>query len=146
MSGVLSAPGFPEAAIRSRAREGAARAFPPTDGYGLTLFGAGGTGGDAGGGTGGNAGGDAQSAATRGGDALDAMRLVPPVFVPQRLEKLTDLAREPLYGDVELATDIGGFRSSLPVYVSAFGSTQVASSGLGLAASRQAGRLGIPLV
>ncbi|MFB7126259.1 glutamate synthase-related protein [Kitasatospora sp. NPDC056273] len=134
MSGVLSAPGFPEAAIRSRAREGAARAFPSTDGYGLTLFGAGGTGGEP------------RTAAPRGGDALDAMRLVPPVFVPQRLEKLTDLAREPLYGDVELATDIGGFRSSLPVYVSAFGSTQVASSGLGLAASRQAGRLGIPLV
>ncbi|MFF2749348.1 glutamate synthase-related protein [Kitasatospora sp. NPDC058048] len=134
MSGVLSAPGFPEAAIRSRAREGAARAFPPMDGYGLTLFGAGGTGGVP------------QPAAPHGTDLLDAMRLVPPVFMPQRLEKLTDLAREPLYGDVELATDIGGFRSSLPVYVSAFGSTQVASSGLGLAASRQAGRLGIPLV
>ncbi|MGW1177509.1 glutamate synthase-related protein [Kitasatospora sp. NPDC002543] len=141
MSGVLSAPGFPEAAIRARAREGAARAFPPMQGYGLTLFGAG-AGADTGGGTGG----DARPAATRGTDALDAMRLVPPVFVPQRLEKLTDLAREPLYGDVELATDIGGFRSSLPVYISAFGSTQVASSGLGLAASRQAGRLGIPLV
>ncbi|MEU3561062.1 glutamate synthase-related protein [Kitasatospora sp. NPDC006786] len=134
MSGVLSAPGFPEAAIRSRAREGAAGAFPPMDGYGLTLFGAGGTGGVP------------QPAAPHGADVLDAMRLVPPVFMPQRLEKLTDLAREPLYGDVELATDIGGFRSSLPVYVSAFGSTQVASSGLGLAASRQAGRLGIPLV
>ncbi|MET8542166.1 glutamate synthase-related protein [Kitasatospora sp. NPDC004799] len=131
MSRVLSAPGFPEDAIRARAREGAARAFPPTDGYGLTLFGAGGA---------------PQSAAPRGGDVLDALRLVPPVFMPQRLEKLTDLAREPLYGDVELATDIGGFRSALPVYVSAFGSTQVASSGLGLAASRQAGRLGIPLV
>jgi glutamate synthase domain-containing protein 2 len=71
---------------------------------------------------------------------------VPPVFVPRRLEKLIELGREPLYSDVELRTLVGGFRSRLPLYVSAFGSTQAASVGLGLAASRQAGRLGIPLV
>ncbi|WP_035805134.1 glutamate synthase-related protein [Kitasatospora mediocidica] len=132
MTGVLSAPGFPEASIRSRARDGARGVFPPMDGYGLTLFGAGGV--------------SRPGTAEGGTDPLDAMRLVPPVFMPQRLEMLTELAREPLYGDVALDTEIGGFRSPLPFYVSAFGSTQVSSSGLGLAVSRQAGRLGIPLV
>jgi isopentenyl diphosphate isomerase/L-lactate dehydrogenase-like FMN-dependent dehydrogenase len=79
-------------------------------------------------------------------DALDGMRLVPPVFVPQRLEKLIDLAREPTYRDVVLDTEIGGFSSTLPIYVSAFGSTRAAGAELGLAVSRQAGFLGIPLV
>ena len=55
-------------------------------------------------------------------------------------------AREPWYQDVDLRTVVGGFPSPLPVYVSAFGSTQAASADLGLAASRQAGRLGIPIV
>ncbi|MBB5867080.1 hypothetical protein F4553_000459 [Allocatelliglobosispora scoriae] len=122
----LHAPGFPEARIRDRARFGTASVFPAADGYGHTLFGADG--------------------ATAPADEIDAMRLVPPVFMPLRLEKLIDLAREPMYGDVDLTTEIGGFRSSLPVYVSAFGSTQVASTDLGIAVSRQAGRLGLPMV
>ncbi|VVJ22264.1 Ferredoxin-dependent glutamate synthase (EC [Amycolatopsis camponoti] len=71
---------------------------------------------------------------------------MPPVFVPRRLEKLIELGREPLYGDVSLSTSIGGFESSLPLYLSAFGSTQVAGAGLGAAASAQAARLGIPMV
>jgi hypothetical protein len=41
---------------------------------------------------------------------------------------------------------IGGFASTLPLYLSAFGSTRVADVDLGVAASRQAGRLGIPMV
>ncbi|MEU0790640.1 glutamate synthase-related protein [Amycolatopsis sp. NPDC005961] len=77
---------------------------------------------------------------------MDEARLVPPVFVPRRLEKLIELGREPLYGDVSLSTSIGGFESSLPLYLSAFGSTQVAGAGLGAAASAQAARLGIPMV
>ena len=80
-------------------------------------------------------------------DPSTASRLVPPVFVPQRLEKLIDLGREPTYQDVDLRH--GGRRlrrPRCPVYVSAFGSTQAASTDLGLAASRQAGRLGIPMV
>lgn len=117
---------FPEEEIRARARTGAAAAFPDTAGYGTTLYGA--------------------DPGTAPADALDALRLVPPVFVPRRLEKLIDLAREPVYQDVVLDTEIGGFRSSLPLYLSAFGSTQVASVDLGVAASRQAGRLGIPMV
>jgi methylamine---glutamate N-methyltransferase subunit C len=121
----LRAPDFPEDAVRARARAGRAAAFPDTGEYGRTLFG---------------------SAPGRPDDPLDAQRLVPPVFMPQRLEKLIDLAREPVYADVELDTVVGGFASALPVYLSAFGSTQVASTDLGIAASRQAGRLGIPMV
>lgn len=121
----LRADTFPEAAVRERARTGTAAAFPPAGAYGRTLFGA-----------------DRPQET----DELDAARLVPPVFVPRRLEKLIELAREPGYRDVELDTVIGGFRSPLPVYLSAFGSTQVASVDLGMAASAQAGRLGIPMV
>jgi hypothetical protein len=122
----LRGPGFPERAVRERARTGIAAAFPTRDDYGGTLFGA--------------------EPLAPEADVLDEIRLVPPVFVPQRLEKLIDLAREPTYGDVVLDTEIGGFRSTLPIYVSAFGSTRVADAELGLAVSRQAGFLGIPLV
>lgn len=124
----LRAGGFPEAAVRARARTGARAAFPDAAEYGHALYG-----------------GDPHRVAPSY-DRLDRLRLVPPVFVPQRLEKLIELAREPLYRDVELATMIGGFRSLLPLYLSAFGSTRVASVDLGVAASRQAGRLGIPMV
>ncbi|HEY2794698.1 MAG TPA: glutamate synthase-related protein, partial [Micromonosporaceae bacterium] len=48
--------------------------------------------------------------------------------------------------DVLLDSGIGGLRSALPVYVSAFGSTRLASGNVGLAVSRQAGLLGVPLV
>ncbi|MFR9676945.1 glutamate synthase-related protein [Streptomyces sp. TR02-1] len=122
------ADGFPAEAVRDRARRGTAAVFPGVDSYGSTLFGA-----DPG-------------PSPAHSDALDAFRLVPPVFMPQRLEKLIDLAREPLHHDVDLATSIGGFASTAPLYLSAFGSTRIAGGDLGLAASRQAGRLGIPMV
>jgi hypothetical protein len=121
----LRADAFPEEAIRARARHGAASAFPDTADYGRAVYG---------------------QRDTVPADDLDAARLVPPVFMPQRMEKLIDLGREPLYTDVDLAGEIGGFRSPLPVTVSAFGSTQVASADLGTAVSRQAGQLGIPMV
>jgi hypothetical protein len=120
----LRAAGFPEATVRARAATGAAQAFPDPDGYGRVLLGADGDGAP---------------------DDLDRLRLVPPVFVPGRLEKLLHLAREPIYRDVELDTVVGGLASPLPVYLSAVGSTR-AGTDLGLAASRQAGRLGIPMV
>ncbi|MFF2044558.1 glutamate synthase-related protein [Kitasatospora sp. NPDC058170] len=125
----LLAPDFPEEEVRLRARTGVAAAFPPAGEYGRVLFGAGHPDGTA-----------------DGPDGLDALRIVPPVFMPQRLARLIDLGREPDYRDVELATDIGGFRSALPVYVSALGSTRAAGGDLGLALSRQAGALGVPMV
>jgi isopentenyl diphosphate isomerase/L-lactate dehydrogenase-like FMN-dependent dehydrogenase len=132
----LSAPGFPARAIRRRARLGAAAVFPDAEGYGHTLYGESSEPGDEAG----------PAEVSRRPDDIDRLRLVPPVFVPRRLEKLIDLAREPLYRDVDLDTRIGGFRSRLPVYLSAFGSTQVASRDLGRAAAAQAGRAGIPMV
>jgi methylamine---glutamate N-methyltransferase subunit C len=123
----LHAPGFAEQAVRERARLGAAAAFPDRAGYGHILFG--------------EAGSD-----TRPADLIDAMRVVPPVFVPRRLEELIRLGREPVYLDVDLTTEVGGFRSALPVYLSAFGSTQVASTDLGVAVAIAAGRAGIPMV
>lgn len=124
----LHAAGYPEARVRARAREGAAQVFPPATAYGHELFGAVPTGPEP------------------GADVLDGTRLVPPAFMPLRLEKLIELAREPLYRDVGLTTALGGFSAALPLYISAFGSTQVASRDLGLAAGRQAARLGIPMV
>jgi hypothetical protein len=123
----LRGEGFPEGAVRARARSGEACAFPDSKEYGHALYGA-----------------DPAGAGTPG-DLIDRLRLVPPVFVPGRMEKLVELAREPVYRDVELDTMVGGFRSRLPLYVSAFGSTEAGVS-LGLAASRQAARLGIPMV
>ncbi|MFD7102507.1 glutamate synthase-related protein [Streptomyces celluloflavus] len=121
----LMAPGFPEKQVRRRARRGASAVFPPADGYGRVLFGA---------------------EPGEPHDLLDAMRLVPPVFMERRLAKLIDLGREPTYQDVELATDIGGFHATLPVYVSALGSTRAAGGDLGLALSRQAAAVGVPMV
>ncbi|MFC4149930.1 glutamate synthase-related protein [Micromonospora mangrovi] len=121
----LRADTFPEEAVRHRARTGTQAVFPPPASYGHTLLGAG----------------DGTPA-----DGLDALRLVPPVFMPLRLEKLIDLASEPTYRDVELHTSVGGFAAPLPVYVSAFGSTQVAGADLGRAVARQAGTLGLPMV
>ncbi|MDN3356437.1 glutamate synthase-related protein [Actinomadura sp. DC4] len=119
----LRAPGFPEQDVRRRAREGGAAVFPAVDEYGASVFGA---------------------DATAPGDGIDAYRLVPPVFMPRRLEKLIDLGREPLYADVSLRSSFGGFDAPLPLYLSALGSTRVAAAGSALA--RQAGRLGLPMV
>jgi isopentenyl diphosphate isomerase/L-lactate dehydrogenase-like FMN-dependent dehydrogenase len=120
----VRAAGFPEAAVRDRASRGAAAVFPPEPAYGNEVFGG----------------------VPPGGDELDRARLVPPVFVPLRLEKLIELGREPLFSDVDLATAVGGFSSPLPVFLSAFGSTRLGGSELAVAAARQAGRLGIPMV
>jgi hypothetical protein len=118
---------FPEQQVRARARIGPAAIFPAEETYGLELFGADDT--------------------RRGcGDAIDLARLVPPVFMPGRLQKLLELGREPTFADVELSTELGGFRSSLPVFLSAFGSTQLGGANLSVAVSGQAGRLGIPMV
>lgn len=122
----LRAGTFPEQAVRERARSGAVAAFPSLSDYGSALLG--------------------EPVGPASADALDAARLVPPVFMPLRLEKLIDLAREPLHGDVDLNTTVGGFTASLPLYLSAFGSTRAVGTDLGLAAAAQAGALGIPMV
>ncbi|MFD7136484.1 glutamate synthase-related protein [Streptomyces sp. NPDC059894] len=119
----LTAPGLPEDAIRGRARDGAAAVFPALDDYGTVVFG------------------DIPAADA---DEIDSLRLVPPVFMPGRLARLIDLGREPLFSDVRLDTVVGGLAAPLPVYVSALGSTRAA--GTSLALSRQAGRLGIPMI
>ncbi|MEF9887153.1 glutamate synthase-related protein [Streptomyces sp. P9-A4] len=137
MSG-LRAAGFPEGAVRARARNGTAEVFPPAGGYGEELYGQ--TGGvPADGQTG-------AGLADPPPDALDRARIAPPVFMPRRLEKLIELGREPGHDDVELRTDVGGFTSELPLFLSAFGSTRAGSGDLGVAAGRQAARLGIPMV
>ncbi|HUQ58538.1 glutamate synthase-related protein [Lentzea sp.] len=124
----MRAGGFPEEQVRARARGGAAEAFPPVESYGHEVFGA------------------TPSGSGSSADELDTARLVPPVFMPLRLEKLIDLGREPLQSDVDLTTRVGGFTSALPVFLSAFGSTRIGSSEVSVAASRQAGALGIPMV
>jgi hypothetical protein len=123
------APGLPVGEIRSRARDGVRSVFPPGDTYGNELFGAAGV--------------EGASGYT---DAIDAARLVPSVFMPQRLEKLIEVGREPMHGDVSLDTTIGGFRAAMPVYVSALAPPADAADDLGLALCRQAGRLGLPMV
>ncbi|WP_411107199.1 glutamate synthase-related protein [Streptomyces sp. cmx-4-9] len=126
----LRAAGFPEQAVRARARAGTAEVFPAADGYGTQLYGAG----------------PDLHAVTQAPDGLDALRIAPPVFMPRRLEKLIELGREPSYEDVDLRTAVGGFHAELPFYLSAFGSTRAGNGDLGTAAARQAARLGIPMV
>ncbi|WP_412076321.1 glutamate synthase-related protein [Streptomyces xanthophaeus] len=146
MSG-LRAAGFPERAVRARARAGTAEVFPAADTYGTELYGAGAP-------AAGREGPDGPAGLDRldgrdglnGPDGLDGLRVAPPVFMPRRLEKLIELGREPSYEDVDLRTTVGGFPAELPLYLSAFGSTRAGSGDLGVAAGRQAARLGIPMV
>ena len=127
---VVRAPGFPEDQVRARARNGTAEAFPSLAAYGVEMFGA-----------------DPRSPVGAGSrDALDRSRLVPPIFMPRRLEKLIELGREPMYDDVDLRTEIGGLQSALPLFLAALGSTRLGTGELAVAASRQAARLGIPMV
>lgn len=123
---ILNAPGFPADIIRHRARTGRDAAFPGDEAaYGSTVLG-----------------GDSEHAPFRG---LDDYRIVPPVLVPSRLDRMVELGREPTFADVDLDTQIGGFSSRSPLYVSALGSTKAASSSSEVLC-RQAGKVGIPLV
>ncbi|MBO3751128.1 alpha-hydroxy-acid oxidizing protein [Streptosporangiaceae bacterium NEAU-GS5] len=122
---LLTAAEFPQDEVRLRARTGSAAVFPPVADYGSAVYG--------------------QPPAAASGDRLDHMRLVPPIFTPERLAKLVELGREPSYQDVALETDIGGLRSTLPLYVSALGSTTAAAR-IGAAVARQAACLGVPMV
>ncbi|CAL9674447.1 Isopentenyl-diphosphate delta-isomerase (plasmid) [Streptomyces sp. enrichment culture] len=128
MNDEIVAPGYPSDHIRTRARHGAASVFPPREQYGRVVLGA------------------RHDGPPAPADLLDTLRLAPPVFMPRRLEKLIELGREPMYGDVATDTPIGGFRSPLPLFIAALGSTRLTNSRLGEAISRQAGRLGLPMV
>jgi hypothetical protein len=125
MTRQIEAAGFPEDEVRARARAAAAGVFPDSAAYGTTIFGA-------------------EKRVRR--DLLDTALLVPPIFMPERLQRLIELGREPTHEDVDLTTVIGGFRSPLPLFVGALGSTRVVSTGLGVALGCQAGRIGIPMV
>ena len=58
---------------------------------------------------------------------IDDLVLVPPAFTPKRLEKMAELLREPVFTDVNLETNIGGLKSSMPLVVASMGSTDIAS-------------------
>ncbi len=58
---------------------------------------------------------------------LDSVILMPPAFTPKRLEKMTELLREPSFMDVKTDVILGGFTSALPVAVGSMGSTHIAS-------------------
>ena len=75
---------------------------------------------------------------------LDQLVLLPPIFTPKRLEKLTELGREPYFSDVDLETTIGGFRSRMPVTMASMGSTEVAH-GASAQLGRGAAEAGIPI-
>lgn len=75
---------------------------------------------------------------------LDDIILLPPIFTPLRLRKMTDIQREPLYHDVDMACEIGGFHSRLPLTVASMGSTEVAHR-LGPALGKAAAKAGIPM-
>lgn len=57
---------------------------------------------------------------------LDSLLIVPPQFTPLRLEKAIDLLiREPVFFDVDLAVDLGGFKTMMPLVQSSMGSPEI---------------------
>jgi len=75
---------------------------------------------------------------------LDRLVLLPPIFTPKRLEKMTELQREPYFSDVDLETQIGSFRSRLPITMASMGSTEVAHAA-SAALGKGAAQAGIPM-
>ncbi len=57
---------------------------------------------------------------------LDDILIIPPQFTPLRLEKAIELlVREPVFFDVDLSCEIGGFRTSIPLIQASMGSPEV---------------------
>ncbi len=73
---------------------------------------------------------------------LDRLVLLPPAFTPNRLAKMGELLREPLYTDVRTECFVGGFKVKLPLVVGSMGSTDVASR-VGVELARGAAKAGI---
>jgi len=76
--------------------------------------------------------------------SMDDLVLMPPAFTPRRLEKMAELLREPVFTDVNLETQLGGFKSSLPFAVASMGSTDIASR-YSIQVARAAAKAGIPM-
>ncbi len=57
---------------------------------------------------------------------LGTVFLIPPAFVPGRLKKAAEVFREPIYVDVDLSAELGGFKVSMPMAVGSMGSTAIA--------------------
>ncbi|MGC9135249.1 glutamate synthase-related protein [Caldivirga sp.] len=74
---------------------------------------------------------------------IDDLILVPPAFTPRRLEKMAELLREPVFTDVNLETNIGGLKSSMPLVVASMGSTDIASR-YSIVIAKAAAEEGIP--
>ena len=74
---------------------------------------------------------------------IDDLILVPPAFTPKRLEKMAELLREPVFTDVNLETNIGGLKSSMPLVVASMGSTDIASR-YSIVIAKAAAKEGIP--
>lgn len=74
---------------------------------------------------------------------LDDIILTPPAFTPKRLEKMSELLREPVFTDVNLETNIGGLKSSMPMVVASMGSTDIASR-YSIVIAKAAAKEGIP--
>jgi glutamate synthase domain-containing protein 2 len=74
----------------------------------------------------------------------DSLILLPPAFTPRRLDKMAELLREPTFMDVNLESQLGGFKVSMPVVVGSMGSTSIASK-FSLDIAKAAARAGIVL-
>lgn len=128
-AGRSSAGYYPVDEIVRKATYGAQALYPfsELDAYGRALLGA-----------------DIEMRERRRFHTLDDLVLLPPIFTPKRLEKLTELQREPFFSDVRLDATIGGFRSRLPVMVASLGSTEVAHA-VSLRLGRASAEAGIPM-
>ncbi len=73
---------------------------------------------------------------------LGTLFLVPPAFVPGRLKKASEVFREPIYTDVDLSTEVGGFKVAMPLVVGSMGSTAIAGK-TAIPIARAAARYGI---
>lgn len=117
---------YPIDEITRMAREGpdAVHSFTPDATYGTALLGA-----------------EVWAPTTRF-YSLDSLVLLPPIFTPLRLAKMEELAREPLYSDVDTSAEVGDFRTLLPITVASMGSTDVVNR-LGLLLAEGAAKAGL---
>lgn len=73
---------------------------------------------------------------------LEQTILLPPLFTPNRYKKMLELMREPLFIDVKTESELGGFKTKIPLAIAAMGSTDIANKP-GLALAEGAAKSGI---